>query len=152
MEKIKKVLPWLLLFYIIFLLIGTLIPNWMTYKHVGIEGFKFRLDHVLHFLSYYGLGFLFLLWRYSLLGNLKTNVPFRHTWLLIVFAASTEIMQFWVPGRHFSVKDFVSNTLGIIVCLISFYIFKITMIWLLSKKLLVNNDWFIRFKSTLENQ
>jgi hypothetical protein len=131
---IKRFSPYFFWIYIIVLLIVMVIPNMHIDQKAGFRIFYFRLDYWLHFFSYFGLCFLFLTWKYSEVSNFRTNSPFRYSWWIFILAAFTEILQKIVPGRSTSLKDFIANSIGISLGLISFYIAKSIVVWFLDKR------------------
>ena len=131
---IKKILPYLFWSYMIALLAGTVIPNWKTSRRLSVEGLTFRLDHWLHFFSYFGLCLIFIFWKYSREDNYKTNKPFLSSMLLFVFAAFTEILQLMVLGRSSNLKDFAANSIGIFFAIAIGYMLRSFFHLILGKK------------------
>jgi hypothetical protein len=131
---IKKLLPYAFKIYFILLIISMIIPNVNIKGNYGFWIFTFRLDHWLHFSSYFGLCLLFILWRYSKINNFQTNVPFLECWWMYILAASTEIVQIIVPGRNANIKDFLCNAIGVSIGIILSYILKNIAIWFWNKK------------------
>lgn len=134
-DMIRKFFPYIFWIYIILLLIGDIIPNVNIDQKVGIWILNFRLDHWLHFFSYFGFSFLYIVWRYNKLSDYKGNTPFLKIWQLFIFAAGTEILQMLVPGRSANIKDFLANCIGIICGIVSIYILKTFILWFVDRKL-----------------
>ena len=67
-------------------------------------------DKLIHFLGFFMLGSLavFSWWRLSM-GRLAA--------ILIAYAALTEILQHFIPGRSFSLLDWLADALGILAAL-----------------------------------
>ena len=76
------------------------------------EFFELRMDYLLHFLAYFALGSLFVLWR----GNRNFEIKSLELAILIATAISfsilMEYLQLLVPGRTFNVVDMAYNVLG----------------------------------------
>jgi VanZ family protein len=98
-------------------LVTTFIPvaGELNKIHIGPDAFHIRLDHLLHFAVY------FLICMYYLAGqkiglNLFTANPLTKFIILVLFlAASTEVVQLWVPARTFNVFDLISNVAGLVI-------------------------------------
>ena len=67
-------------------------------------------DKLIHFLGFFVLAGLALLSAW----NTSTN---KFLMMLIVYAALTEVLQYFIPGRSFSVLDWVVDSLGILAAL-----------------------------------
>jgi VanZ family protein len=67
-------------------------------------------DKLIHFLGFFVLAGLALLSAW----NTSTN---KLLMMLIVYAALTEVLQYFIPGRGFSVLDWVADSLGILAAL-----------------------------------
>ena len=88
-----------------------------------IPEFDFR-DKLIHFFEF--LLFGWLLWRSSNKWNINTgSLRFKALVLLlgVLYAASDEIHQLFVPGRHGSIYDWAADIIGLAVCLATAYIF-----------------------------
>jgi hypothetical protein len=121
---VRKIIPYLFWIYIIGLLLSNFIP-WLKLNHrVHIFGHRFRLDHIVHFISYFGATFLFVLYKFSKLPFHKLNKAFYLSTWLFAFAFFTEVLQLMVPGRDFSIKDFISNAMGISMALFITFLFQ----------------------------
>jgi len=68
-------------------------------------------DKLIHFSGFFVLAVLAMLAA----RNVSVN---KLAILLIVYAALTEILQHFIPGRSFSVLDWVADTIGIIFALL----------------------------------
>jgi len=75
---------------------------------------KFRWDYLEHFLCYFILGLLYILWRID--QNLHLPVPEFILFLVTgsIFSWLTEYLQVFIPGRAFNRYDMISNMAGII--------------------------------------
>jgi len=130
---IKKGLNYLFIIYVILLFIGIVLPDVHFNRKIGIWIFKFRLDHWLHSLSFWGLTFLFISRQYLQIENLRSNAPIRNAWLLLFLTPSTEILQFFIPGRDSSLKDAFANSTGIFLGIFLFFVLKNLIIWIFTK-------------------
>jgi VanZ family protein len=146
---IRKYTPYIFFIYIILLLIGDILPGVQVKQKVEILMFNFRLDHWLHFFSYFGLTILFILFKYSKLEDFRKNSPFLQCWQLFIFAAGTEFLQMIVPGRSGNFKDFLSNSIGIIFGMIAIYFFKVLIVWFNTRKL---NSYKEKLKPSVVNE
>ena len=76
------------------------------------EFFELRMDYLLHFLAYFALGSLYVMWR----GNRNFEIKAVELAVLVATAVSfsilMEYLQLLVPGRAFNVVDMVYNLLG----------------------------------------
>ncbi len=69
-------------------------------------------DKLIHFAGFFVLGGLAIL--------AGRNIPASRLILtLIAYAALTEILQHFIPGRSFSVLDWVADSLGVLVAVLS---------------------------------
>jgi len=88
--------------------------------------FEIRMDYLLHFIAYFALGSLYVLWR----GDRNFEIKGIELAILIAAAISFSILmeyfQLLIPGRAFNVVDMVYNTIGVIfgVGITYFYILK----------------------------
>ncbi len=86
-----------------------------TSRHLGInEQFS---DKTNHFLAFFVL-YILLSLSYEKLSTLKAFA------LLLLFGLQIEIVQHFLPARHFSLLDVVADMVGICIGIVSFYIFK----------------------------
>ncbi len=120
---IRKIIPYVFWAYAIALLIGTVVP-WSTTSRAGIGEFSFRIDYWLHFLSYFGLSVLFILMRLGRLGPHKLHVSFFQSWIILVFAFLTEVLQYILPARNFNINDFIANSIGFVSALLLCFLFR----------------------------
>ena len=85
--------------------------------------FTFR-DKIVHFLEY--LVFGCLLWHSAMRWRIVTNLMKLISLALvigIVYAASDEVHQYYVPGRDGNVYDWIADVIGLAVGLATAYIF-----------------------------
>ena len=109
----KKVI-WLILFIAWTLLIIYMSvrpsPNEILKKHF----FEIRMDYLLHFLAYFGLGSLYVIWRGNRHFQIRSAELAILTATAISFSILLEYIQLLIPGRAFNVVDMVYNVIGVI--------------------------------------
>jgi VanZ family protein len=127
----RKVIPCLFWIYATALFVGSIIP-WSVSGKVNLVDNSFRIDYFLHFASFFGLTFLFLLYRFE---RLKQPVLYRFNYQLFFIPASAisiELLQWAIPGRSFNVFDIFADFIGIFLALaigyfIRFFYYKINI-------------------------
>ena len=119
-KKLSGLIFWT---YLIILLIATVSP-WSNSQKVLSGGSEFRLDYFLHLGAYFGLGVLYVLWQFDILGNLRLLRVVLHIFLLLIFSFSTEAVQLYLPYRIFNYKDFIANSIGVFAGVGIFFIFR----------------------------
>ena len=73
-------------------------------------------DKLIHFSGFFVLGGL------SIISGWNISAP-KIGFLLVSYAALTEILQHFIPGRTFSVLDWVADSVGVLVAvLLSLYV------------------------------
>jgi len=101
--------PWLFLMIVIFVQssIGSL----------NLPDIEFDLaDKLVHFVVFGILGILLARGiRNSNIKFLKDNFLYLTILICIIFGASDEIHQYYVPGRHSSLEDWIADIFGIII-------------------------------------
>ncbi len=137
---IKKIIPYLFWTYFLTLLIVTCLPEWSTDEHYGVGGFNLRLDYWLHFFTYLGLEFLFIIYKFKQQPIEKLIRVYTKSLWILGFAILSEILQIYIPGRNFSIKDFVANTSGITIGLLIFMLFQNRILKLLFNDYEALND------------
>jgi len=75
---------------------------------------EFRWDYLEHFLGYFILGILYILWRSN--RDFKINIIELTLFLVIgsLFGWIAEYIQIFIPGRTFNIIDLLYNLVGII--------------------------------------
>ncbi len=86
--------------------------------------FEIRMDYLLHFIAYFALGSLYVLWRGDRNFEIRSIELALLTAAAISFSILMEYFQLLIPGRAFNVVDMVYNTLGV-VCGVGFTYFYI---------------------------
>ncbi|RDX37507.1 VanZ family protein [Kangiella sp. HD9-110m-PIT-SAG07] len=96
----SKVFKVLFAISVLVILIGSVMPGKQLPSNLP-------WDKALHFVGYFGLGFL------ARMGSTK-----RPAWLLIIaciaFSLVVEIAQMFIPNRGFEWQDLVANGLGVV--------------------------------------
>ena len=120
---------WLGLFisWTLVLVILTLYPDFEKIVKEGTS--KFRWDYIQHFLAYFGLGSLYVLWRGSTDFFIRGTELALLIAITIVFSILTEYIQVLIPGRAFNVLDMFYNVVGVLTGIITTY-FIIIRFWL----------------------
>ena len=116
--KNKKLFAIIFWFWVAIILYFTLTPR-SPYMKVEIREQSFRLDYILHFLIYFGLSVLYMLWKADnfLMVKNKYFVYFLITALML--SGMSEYAQTYIPGRSFNPIDYYLNALGIILGLLA---------------------------------
>jgi VanZ family protein len=83
--------------------------------HINLGAFELRLDHLLHIAVYFVLTMYYTTGQYFGLVLFKKHAMLKFFFLLILLGTITEFVQIWVPYRAFSLADWTSNMLGILV-------------------------------------
>ncbi len=113
--KNKKLFAFAFWIWVGLILYFSFIPNNPNMMNLSKGSRNFRLDYLLHFLAYFSLAILFMLWHVN--NSFKTK-PLILIYFLIgslVLSGLSEYLQIFIPGRTFNPNDFYSNTAGIFV-------------------------------------
>ncbi len=97
MQRIFQIAAWFLALLIILL---SLVPPLLR----PITGFPHNLEHLLIFLA---IGVFFVI-------GYPRN-PLVHCIGLVIFAGLVEMAQFWDPGRHARMSDFIVDALAALI-------------------------------------
>ncbi len=123
------------LFWLLLLLIVGVssIPS-LPEPEMDFVDIHFRLDHLFHWGEYTLLTFLFASWRFR-----RGKLSFSRILLIALVTGSLiasidEVHQLWIPGRHFTFADWLSNLLGVLTGLLAY-----TMIWLPERNRVTEN-------------
>lgn len=112
--KNKKIFAFTFWFWVVIILYFTLIPNTLKLS-LDIKEQSYRLDYILHFIVYFSLAILYLLWKADRYFKVK---PIFLIYFLIggvLLSGLTEYAQTYIPGRTFNPFDFYSNVSGIVL-------------------------------------
>ncbi|MCK9279705.1 MAG: VanZ family protein [Melioribacteraceae bacterium] len=90
--------------YWMVLIIGTSLPS------ESLPAFKVG-DKVIHFIAYFGLGFLFGAYRLIYFNKNKKNV-FIVILIVAIYALADEIHQIFIPGRYCELFDIFADIIG----------------------------------------
>jgi len=110
-KKWFAIIFWL---WVVIILYFSLAPQTPQMK-VEIEGKSFRLDYLLHFLVYFSLSILYLLWKADNFLNVKLKYLAYFLIVALIFSGLIEYAQLYIPGRTFNPIDYYSNASGIIL-------------------------------------
>lgn len=116
--------------WLILILIVSSIPQLPTPSINTSKGSSFRLDYFIHFLIFFILSILFILWMVN-----KNHKQKFHNWLLFFFMGITfsfliESYQYIIPGRRFNMVDCFYNATGILIGIILIVLIYKTTKWL----------------------
>ena len=107
-------LPWYLYLAVIFAV--SAIPRPEEILHITIK------DFLIHPFEFLALGLLTLrAFRQSAFSFLNTRVVFMSVLFCLVYAASDEFHQFFVPGRTAAFADWIYDSLGILTGVLIYY-------------------------------
>ncbi|MFC2151190.1 VanZ family protein [Bacteroidota bacterium] len=109
-KKLFAIFFWLWVAIIIYF---TLTPSSPQLK-VDLNEKSFRLDYIMHFLVYFSLAILYLLWKADNYLNVKSKYIVYFLISSLVLSGISEYLQTYIPGRTFNPIDFYSNSAGII--------------------------------------
>jgi len=104
-----RILFWITLFVIS---IASIVPQFFPQNVKIIQNFSFRLDYVLHFISYFFLAAFFTIWRYS--NPIKLILIILVLFFGFIVSSIFEMIQYFLPNRTFNPYDMLSNFSGFI--------------------------------------
>lgn len=110
-KKLFAVLFWI---WVVLILYFTLTPSSPKMK-VEIKEDSFRLDYILHFLVYFSLAILYLLWKANRFLKVQIRSSIYFLLIALVLSGIGEYVQSYIPGRTFNPLDYYSNAAGIIL-------------------------------------
>lgn len=102
--------------------IASIIPQFFPQRIKISPDFSFRLDYVLHFLSYFFLASFLTIWKFS--KDKKYRLILFITIFGIIVSSIFEIIQYFLPSRTFNPYDMLCNFSGFIIGII------LSMAWL----------------------
>jgi len=108
--------------YLLIIIVSS-IPHLPTPK-IKVFDSTVRLDYFIHFLEYFILSILFMLWRISKNSNLKSRMLLLYGVIGMGAAFLGELYQKLIPERTFNLVDVIYNFLGftvgiLFICLIN---------------------------------
>lgn len=110
-KKFFAVLFWI---WVILILYFTLTPNSPKMK-IEIKEDSFRLDYIFHFLVYFSLAILYLLWKANRFLKVQSKSSIYFLLVALLLSGIAEYVQNYIPGRTFNPVDYYSNAAGIIL-------------------------------------
>ena len=112
--KNKRLFSFIFWLWVAIILYFTLTPNSPQMK-VDVKEQSFRLDYILHFLVYFSLAILYLLWKAESFLNVKVKYLIYFLAGALILSGLIEYAQLYIPGRSFNPIDYLSNAAGIIL-------------------------------------
>ena len=109
-------------------MIVSLIPG-LPQPEIGAVETFIRLDYLFHFLEFFVLALLFFLWQRQGESDLAFLKYLLAMCIAIIFAALTEVVQIWIPGRTCNLIDVVYKAAGFFGGII-FFMFKTRPGWI----------------------
>jgi hypothetical protein len=109
--KNKKIFALAFWFWIVIILYFTLIPNSIKLS-LDVKDHTYRLDYILHFLVYFSLAILYLLWKADRYLKVKSIYLI---YFLIGGLLLSGLTESYIPGRTFNPFDFYSNFSGLVL-------------------------------------
>ena len=120
---IKRNYKFLFFTWYLLLIIVSLIPHLPTPK-IRVFDSTIRLDYFIHFLEYFSLSILFMLWRINKNSNLKSRMMLLFGVVGMGVAFLGEIYQKLIPGRTFNLIDVICNFAGFVAGILFIYLVK----------------------------
>ncbi len=117
-NNVFRILFWLSLAIIT---IASIIPQFFPQRVKISHDFSFRLDYVLHFLSYFFLASFLTFWKFS--KNKKYKLILFIVIFGIIVSSIFETIQYFLPSRTFNPYDMLCNFSGFIIGLVSSLIY-----------------------------
>ena len=112
--KNKRLFSFIFWLWVAIILYFTLTPNGPQMK-VDVKEQSFRLDYILHFLVYFSLAILYLLWKAEIFLKVKVKYLIYFLAGALILSGLIEYAQLYIPGRSFNPIDYLSNAAGIIL-------------------------------------
>ena len=116
--KNKKTFAVAFWIWIVIIISFSVIPNGPKMQ-IDIKNNIYRLDYILHFLVYFSLAILYLLWKADKYFKVK---PVLLLYFLIgglILSGLSEYAQTFIPGRTFNPIDFYFNVSGVIAGIVA---------------------------------
>ena len=96
--------------------IASLVPHFFPQNFRINHDFTFRLDYVLHFISYFFLAAFFSIWKFS--KDKKYRLILFFTIFGIILSSIFEIIQYFLQSRTFNPYDMLCNFSGFVIGLV----------------------------------
>lgn len=136
-------LGWAALIFII-----STIPNLPQPDFSEDEGPGLRLDYLFHFMAYFILGMLIVIWQIRDDARLPTKTYVIIVVLGVLFGLIDEWHQVMIPGRTFNPMDFYLNAIGFLVAFFFVYHYLIRHLMVHGGKFPeLHQRWFNKLKS-----
>ncbi|NOQ26857.1 MAG: hypothetical protein GQ564_15965 [Bacteroidales bacterium] len=112
--KNKKLFALTFWVWVVLIISFSIIPNGPKMQ-IEINENSYRLDYFLHFMVYFSLAILYLLWK----ADNYFNVISKHLVYFLIggllLSGLSEYAQTFIPGRRFNPFDFYSNMSGVVL-------------------------------------
>ncbi|PLX24248.1 MAG: hypothetical protein C0597_00105 [Marinilabiliales bacterium] len=112
--KNKKSFAFIFWFWVALILYFTLTPG-SLYQKFAMKDQNLRMDYILHFLIYFGLSILYMLWKADNFLLVKNKFLVYFLVSALILSGISEYAQTFIPGRSFNPIDYYLNALGIIL-------------------------------------
>ena len=118
-ESIANGTRWLLWGWLIVVLVLNVVPlgNELNQDLTTIR-FVFRLDYVLHSLSFLVFALIWVLGKIKGVCWFETYVVLKFGGIVFISAISIELLQIFIPYRTFNPMDMIANLFGAIITMI----------------------------------
>ena len=116
--KNKKLFAFAFWVWVIIILYFSLTP-YSPKMSIDIDKQTYRLDYFLHFMVYFSLAILYLLWKANNYFKVKPVLIIYFLFAALFLSGLIEYIQTFIPGRSFNPNDFYSNASGIIIGIIT---------------------------------
>jgi VanZ family protein len=112
--KNKKLFALTFWVWITLIISFSIIPNGPKMQ-IEIKGNMHRLDYIIHFLVYFSLAILYLLWKADNYFNMNSKHLIYFLIGGLLLSGLSEYAQSFIPERTFNPFDFYSNMSGLII-------------------------------------
>ncbi len=118
-DRIANGTRWLLWGWLIVVLVLNVVPlgNELNQDLTTIR-FVFRLDYVLHSLSFLVFALIWVLGKIKGVCWFETYVVLKFGGIVFISALSIELLQIFIPYRTFNPMDMIANLFGAIITMI----------------------------------
>ncbi len=118
-DRIANGTRWLLWGWLIVVLVLNVVPlgNELNQDLTTIR-FVFRLDYVLHSLSFLVFALIWVLGKIKGVCWFETYVVLKFGGIVFISAISIELLQIFIPYRTFNPMDMIANLFGAIITMI----------------------------------
>ena len=118
-ERIANGTKWLLWGWLLVVLVLNVVPlgNELNQDLTTIR-FVFRLDYVLHSLSFLVFALIWALGKIKGICWFETYEVLKFGWIVFISAISIELLQIFIPYRTFNPMDMIANLFGALLTII----------------------------------